>query len=215
MFFKTGRLGQAIDAYKAALRTFSGYYPAYAGLGRVQAAQGSFEDAIDSFKHAQAAVPMPEYAAALAELYDRNGKKTEARRQIELIDVVNKMARANNERTNRNLALVFADQGRNLERALELAEAELKVRSDVYTFDALAWSLFKKGKLAEAAEAARKALQFGTPEPAFYYHAGMIAHALGNKTEARKHLERALALNPRFDPRQSEIAEAALRAIHN
>ncbi|MCU1273871.1 MAG: Tetratricopeptide 2 repeat protein [Bryobacterales bacterium] len=215
MFFKTGPLGQATDAYKAALRTFSGYYPAYAGLGRVQAAQGSVEDAIDSFKHAQAAVPMPEYAAALAELYDRKGKKAEARRQIELIDVVDKMARANNEKTNRNLALVFADEGRNLDRALELAEAELKVRSDVYTFDALAWTLFKKGKLAEAAEAARKALQFATPEPGFYYHAGMIAHALGNKPEARKHLERALALNPRFDPRQSEIAEAALRTIHN
>lgn len=215
MFFKTGRLGQAMDAYKAALRTFSGYYPAYAGLGRVQEAQGSFENAIDSFKHAQAAVPMPEYAAALAELYGHSGKKDDALRQTELIDVVDKMARANNEKTNRNLALVFADQGRNLDHALELAKAELKVRGDVYTFDALAWTLFKKGKLAEAAEAARKALQFGTPEPAFYYHAGMIANALGNKLEARKHLEQAIALNPRFDPRQSEIAAAALRAIHN
>jgi tetratricopeptide (TPR) repeat protein len=158
---------------------------------------------------------MPEYAAALAELYNRIGKKADASRQIELIDVVDKMARANNEKTNRNLALVFADQGRNLERALELAEADLKVRNDVYTFDALAWALFKKGKLAQAAEAARKALQFGTPEPGFYYHAGMIANALGNTPEARKHLERALALNPRFDPRQSELAEAALRAIDN
>jgi tetratricopeptide (TPR) repeat protein len=215
MLFKTGRLAQAADAYKAALQTFRRYYPAYAGLGRVQAAQSSFEEAIDSFRQAQAAVPMPEYAAALTELYNRIGKKAEASGQTELIDVVDKMARANNEKTNRNLALVFADQGRNLDRALELAEAELQVRNDVYTFDALAWTLFKKGKLAEAAEAARKALQFKTPEPGFYYHAGMIANALGNGAEARKNLERALALNPRFDVRQSEIAEAALRAIHN
>jgi tetratricopeptide (TPR) repeat protein len=158
---------------------------------------------------------MAEYAAALAALYDRMGKKAEARRQTELIDVVDKMARANNEKTNRNLALVFADQGRNLDRALELAEAELKVRNDVYTFDTLAWTLFKKGKLADAAEAARKALQFGTPEPGFYYHAGMIANALGSKAEARKYLERALALNPRFDVRQSEVAEAVLSSMHN
>jgi tetratricopeptide (TPR) repeat protein len=215
MLFKTGRLAKAVDAYKAALRTFRGYYPAYAGLGRVHAAQDSLRDAIDSFKHAQAAVPMPEYAAALAELYDRVGKKAEARRQTELIDVVDKMARANNEKTNRNLALVFADQGRNLDRALELAEAELKVRNDVYTFDALAWARFKKGELAEAAEAARKALEFRTPEPGFYFHAGMIANALGNNAEAQKYLERALALNPRFDQRQSEIAEAVLRSMHN
>jgi hypothetical protein len=41
----------------------------------------------------------------------------------------------------------------------------------------------------------------------------MIASALGNKPEAAQHLERALALNPRFDPRQSEIAASALRAL--
>jgi tetratricopeptide (TPR) repeat protein len=95
-------------------------------------------------------------------------------------------------------------------RALELAQAEIQVRGDVYTYDALAWALYRNGKLAEAAESSRKALQFGTPEPAFYYHAGMIATALGNKTAAAQHLERALALNPHFDPRQAEIAAASL-----
>jgi tetratricopeptide (TPR) repeat protein len=213
LYFKTGRLAEAEEFYRSALRTFHGYYPAYAGLGRVQSAQGKYGEAMTSFKRAQSAVPMPEYAAALADLYTRTGKNAEAERQLQLIDVIDKMARANNEKTNRNLALVFADQRRNLPRALELAQAELAVRGDVYTYDALAWALYQNGKLAEAAEASRKALQFGTSEPAFYYHAGMIASALGNKPEAAQHLERALALNPRFDPRQSEIAASALRAL--
>jgi tetratricopeptide (TPR) repeat protein len=212
LYFKTGRLQQAAQSYETALRTFSGYYPAYAGLGRVQAAQGKYDEAIESLKRAQSAVPMPEYAAALADLYERTGKRAEARRQFELIDVVDKMARANNEKTNRNLALVFADQGRNLGRALELAQAELAVRGDVYTYDALAWALFKNGKPEEAETAARKALQFGTLEPAFYYHAGMIASALGRKGDAVKYLECALNLNPHFDPRQAEIAEETLRS---
>jgi tetratricopeptide (TPR) repeat protein len=212
LYFKTGRLAEAEESYRSALRTFDGYYPAYAGLGSVQAAQDKYNDAITSFKRAQSAVPMPEYAAALAELYERTGKKAEAERQLQLIGVIDKMARASNEKTHRNLALVFADQGRNLARALELAQAELQVRGDVYTYDALAWVLYRNGKLAEAEEASRKALQFGTPEPAFYYHAGMIANALGNKAEGAKHLRRALALNPHFDLRQSEIAAATLRA---
>jgi tetratricopeptide (TPR) repeat protein len=213
LYFKTGRLAEAEESYRSALRTFDGYYPAYAGLGRVQAAQGKFADAIASLKRAQSVVPMPEYAAALADLYARTGKKVEAERQLQLIDVIDKMACANNEKTNRNLALVFADQGRNLARALELAQAELQVRGDVYTYDALAWALYRNGKLAEAAESSSKALRLGTPEPAFSYHAGMIANALGNKPEAAKHLERALALNPYFDPRQAEIAAASLRAL--
>jgi tetratricopeptide (TPR) repeat protein len=213
LYFKIGRMAEAEEAYRSALRTFEGYYPAYAGLGRVQAAQGRYDDAITSFKLAQSAVPMPEYAAALAELYVRTGKKAEAERQLRLIDVIDKMARANNEKTNRNLALVFADQGRSLVRALELAQAELQVRGDVYTYDALAWVLYQNGKLAEAGEASRKALQFGTLEPAFYFHAGMIANALGSKAEAAQHLGRALALNPHFDPRQAEIASASLRTL--
>jgi tetratricopeptide (TPR) repeat protein len=215
LYFKIGRLEQAAEAYAAALRTFGGYYPAYAGLGRVQAAQGKYADAIGSYRRAQAVVPMPEYTAALAELYERTAKKTEARQQCELLDMVDRMGSANNEKTNRNLALVFADQGRKLDRALELAQAELAVRGDVYTYDALAWALCKNGRYQEAERAAGKALQFGTPEPAFYYHAGMIANALGKKDEAAKDLERALALNRHFDPRQGETAETVLRAAQS
>jgi tetratricopeptide (TPR) repeat protein len=215
LYFKIGRLEQASEAYTAALRTFGGYHPAFAGLGRVQAAQGKYAEAIESFRRAQAVVPMPEYTAALAELYERTGKTAESRQQLELLDVVDRMGSANNEKTNRNLALVFTDQGRKLDRALELAEAELAVREDVYTYDALAWALCKNGRYEEAERAAAKAVRFGTPEPAFYYHAGMIANAVGKKSAAVKHLERALALNQHFAPRQAEIAEATLHAAQN
>jgi tetratricopeptide (TPR) repeat protein len=215
LYLKTGRLDDAAGAYRMALRTFTGYYPAYAGLGRVEAAQGKYGAAIESFKLAQSAVPMPEFAGALADLYERTGNHTEARRQLELIDVVDKMARANNEKTNRNLALIFADHDRNLARSLELAEAELAVRGDVYTYDALAWALYKNGKAEEGERAAEKALRFGTPEPSFYYHAGMIANALGKKEQAAKYLERSMALNPHFDLRQAEVAATALDAVRH
>jgi len=215
LYFKTGRLGKAEQAYRSAMKTFVGYYPAYAGLGRVQSAQGKLREAIESYQRAQSAVPMPEYAEALSNLYERTGRKAEARRQLDLIEIVDKMARANNEKTNRNLALVFADQDQNLARALELAQAETGVRGDVYTYDALSWTLYKNGRPEEAQQAVAKALQFGTQEPAFYYHAGLIAAALDKRAEAAKYLERALALNPHFDVRQAEIAENTLRSLQS
>jgi tetratricopeptide (TPR) repeat protein len=213
LYFKTGRLAEAEDAYRSALKTFDGYYPAYAGLGRVQTAQGKLDEAIASYQRAQSAVPMPEYAEALSDLFERTRRHAEARRQFDLIDVVDKMGRANNEKTNRNLALVFADQDRNVPRALELAHAETEVRGDVYTRDALAWALYKNGRFAEAEREARQALQFGTQEPAFYYHAGLIAAAIHNNDEAEKYLEHALALNPHFDLRQAEIAGSTLQSL--
>jgi Tfp pilus assembly protein PilF len=56
-------------------------------------------------------------------------------------------------------------------------------------------------------------LELGTPEPVFYYHAGMIAKATGDADTARTHLTRALALNPEFQPRQAAMARAALKEL--
>jgi Flp pilus assembly protein TadD len=59
----------------------------------------------------------------------------------------------------------------------------------------------------------KKALAFNTPEPMFYYHAGLIASALGRKDEARTMLRKALSLNPNFDTRQTALAGRALREL--
>ena len=210
MYFKVGKLQEATDAFGQALKVFPNYYPAYAGLGSVQAARDRIADAIDSYKHAQASVPMPEFAAALQELYRRAGKPAESERQKQLLDAIETMARASNEKTNRNLAVIYADQDRNLDRALELAQNEVQVRPDVYTYDALAWVLFKRKQYAVAQEASSKALALNSPEPLFYYHAGMIANALGKAEDAKKFLSKALALNPKFDLRQAEVARKTL-----
>ena len=94
-----------------------------------------------------------------------------------------------------------------------LIEEELKVRQDVYTYDAFAWVLYKQKRYEEAQQAMDRALKMGTPEPGFHYHAGMIAAALDRKPEAKKHLERALALNPKFDISQASIAEKELARL--
>ena len=87
---------------------------------------------------------------------------------------------------------------------------EMKTRRDIYQHDALAWVLYQSKQYADARQASDKALELNTPEPAFHYHAGMIALALGDRDGSRKHLERALALNPNFDPKQAALARSAL-----
>ena len=205
LYFKTGDIDQAAQSYAQAAKTFPGYHAAQAGLGRVRAARGNYAEAIAAYRKAQGSVPLPEYTAALEELYILSHQPEEAQKQRELIDFVDRMARIASEKTNRNLALIYSDEGRNLDRALDLVQEELKVRNDIYTHDALAWVLFERKDYLHAEQSARLALQLGTPEPAFYYHAGRIAAALGKKDEARKLLSRALELNPRFDLRAAEI----------
>jgi tetratricopeptide (TPR) repeat protein len=198
IYFKTGKLDVAEQGYNAALKVFPQYHAAYYGLGRVHAAQGKYAAAIQELKQAQAAVPMVEYLAALEDTYLAAGQPQEAKMQQKLIDAVDKLERANNQAANRTLAVIYADHNRQLPRALELAQAELKFRQDIYTYDALAWVLHKNNQNEEAWAAAEKAIRLNTPEPQFYYHAAMIAKALGHTEDATKYSAKALAINPLF-----------------
>jgi tetratricopeptide (TPR) repeat protein len=199
MLFKTGAIAEAEKAYREALKEFPGYHRALAGLSRVLAAQGRYEDAIEAALKAQSQAPFPEYAALLAKLYRKTAQESPAEQQIALLDVCDKLDQATGEFANRNLSLAYSDLDHRAERALALAKAELDVRRDVYTFDALAWALFKNGKATEAAAAMDKAIRQNTPEPAFYEHAAKIFEAVGRSEMARRQHERAEALNPKFD----------------
>lgn len=199
LYLKSGKLPQAASAYQLALQNFSGMHSAHAGIGHVLAAQGKTEEAVASFKKAQAMAPMIDYAGALADLYESQGKKEEARRQLETLDLIAKMEAASGQKANRQLALIFANYKHNLAEALDIAAADLKIRKDVYTWDAYAWVLLQSGKLDEAAKAADQALANNTPEPQFYYHAGIIAKANGDNAKGNSLLKKALELNPNFE----------------
>ena len=133
----------------------------------MEATEGQTEAAIHDYEKAQSIVPMVEYAGALEDLYRAAGKTAKSQGQRDLIETIEKLGKATNEKTNRNLALVLADHSRDLGVALRLMETELPTRGDVYTWDALGWVLFKNGRLEEAKTASAKATRLGTPEPHF------------------------------------------------
>jgi tetratricopeptide (TPR) repeat protein len=178
MYLKTGKVAEAQASFEAALRYFPSYHTALAGLAQARAAQKDWKGAIANMKLAQAATPMPDYAAALYDYYTAAGQKEDAQRQKEMVQIIDRLGQAGNEKANRNLAIIYADHDWNVARALELAQAELDVRGDIYTYDALAWAFYKNKKYKEADEAMTKAMRFKTPEPNFYLHAGLIAKAL-------------------------------------
>lgn len=177
MYFKTGRFDQAMETYQSALALFPTLHRALAGKGRVEAALGHTAAAIRSFEQAQAIVPMIEYAGALEDLYTTTGMTAKAQQQRDMIDVIDRLGAVRGESTNRNLALILADHHRNMNRALELVEAEIKTRPDVYSWDALSWVLFQSGRIEEAKAASVNAMRLNTPEPKFREHAAIIATA--------------------------------------
>jgi tetratricopeptide (TPR) repeat protein len=100
-----------------------------------------------------------------------------------------------------------------LPEALELARRELEVRHDIYTWDTLAWALYKSGRFQEAAEAINKALSLHTNDSLLLFHAGMIYHRLAKDSDAEDFLSRALKTNPYFHVFHAGVASRTLEEI--
>jgi hypothetical protein len=92
--------------------------------------------------------------------------------------------------------MFLADHDRDLDEAVRLARADAALRDDVYTDDALAWALYKRGDLADAKRAAARALRLGTEDVAFHRHAEAIAIALDRPRAAARHRRLANVLSP-------------------
>jgi tetratricopeptide (TPR) repeat protein len=208
-----GDLAGADAAYRDAAAALPGYHPALAGTAAVHAARGRLQEAADLYRKALDVVPLPEYATALGDVYTRLGRSAEAAKQYALVEYIGRLSAINRTVYNRELALFYADHDRQLPQALELARKELEARRDIYTYDVLAWALYKNGRAREAQAAMTEALRLGTPDARLFFHAGMIHRALGETDQARDALARALALNPKFHVLQAEVAARTLSEL--
>jgi len=74
-------------------------------------------------------------------------------------------------------------------------------------------ALLANGRPADADAAEKNALALGTHDALLYYHAGVIAQAVGDTGRARTMLESALALPGALDPLAASKAQAALELL--
>jgi tetratricopeptide (TPR) repeat protein len=213
LFFQVGNLERAARAYLESAVSHSGYHRAQAGLAKVRAAEARYPEAIELYRKALAVIPLGEYAAGLGDVYAKTGRADEARKQFDLVEYIGLISTLNKVIYNRELALFYADHDLKLPRALELAERELEVRRDIYTYDVLAWALYKNGRIRDAVAPMTEALKLGTKDARLFFHAGLIYQAIGNAGKAREYLHRALATNRHFHILQADVAARTLKDL--
>jgi tetratricopeptide (TPR) repeat protein len=213
-YFQTGDTTHAEQAYLAALQLYPGYYRALAGLAKVRSAESNYLEAAMLYKKAIAAVPYPEYAAALGDVYQALGESDKAQKQFELVEFIGHLSEIHQQIHNRELALFYADHGIKLDQAVSLARRELEVRHDIYTWDALAWALFRHGESKDAAAAISHALGQGTRDAQLFFHAGMIYADLRDSARAQELLRQALMIHPHFHPIYAETARQTLAKLN-
>lgn len=209
--WKNGRFAEAEKVYDEALANFPDYYLALAGKGRAYIAHKDLDTALFFLTQANNRVPNVETTILLGDIYTKQGDAERAKQQYDLVEIIEQKIGVSNDR--KRLALLWADHDMRLDEALEITSAEYKTRKDIFTADAFAWTLFKKGNLVEAKQIISGAMMLKTKDARILYHAGMIEKSSGNKKDAKRLIETALKLNPAFDLLQVENARKTLEEL--
>ena len=211
LYFNTGQLDKAEQAFTEALQGYPGYIHALAGLGQVRWAQGNTDEAIRLYKQAVSRVPYPEYLMHLGDLYASVGDAKSAQEQYDLVMYIFKVFESNKVDVSVEKAAFLADYNLEPQQAVALAESAIQKRQDVNTQDVLAWAYYRAGRYKDALAAEQQAMRLGTRNPMFYYHVGMIYDGLGDAEKARLNVQEALRINPHFSIRYSRQAQEFLR----
>jgi tetratricopeptide (TPR) repeat protein len=202
--FQAGRVNEAEQRCALALSLQNNYPPTLLLQGRILLGQSRFGEAVDALQNAVKQNPLPEYQWTLAEALRIAGKENEAS------GVEAQLSQRGASSDPRTLALYLATRHESPEAALRLARAELDARSDVFTHDALAWSLAAAGKLTEAHSEMQRALAEGTQDARLFFHAGIIASQAGHSADAERWLRKASQLSHLLLPSErNELQNAA------
>ena len=172
LYVLQGRLDEAEREFNHAEFIFPSHPYAMNGRVRLLIARHRYADALDLSRR----VPTtPESLAMQGDLLARLGHLDEAE------DMYREAERAERDGWKQEqpqpgaLARFLAERGRDIPEAIALAERAAHERQDVVTMDALAWSYFRGGRVADAASAIHRATRLGTVDPRIRCHATAIA----------------------------------------
>jgi tetratricopeptide (TPR) repeat protein len=200
-----GDLATATETCDAALEFQKDYAPALLLQGRLLLANGKSDEAVTVLQQAELLNPLPEYQWVLSEAL-RAASRPEEAAAMEA-----RLAKGGAAADPRTYALYLATRGESAGTSVQLAQNELGTREDVFTHDAVAWSLLANGQRVEAQQEMDKALSEGTKDARLYFHATVLAAKSGQADEAAKWFTKAAAMMPMLLPsEQKQLQNAAL-----
>jgi tetratricopeptide (TPR) repeat protein len=208
--WKVGRYAEAEKIYDEALQNFPGYFLALVSKGRLRASTGDFPAAEELLNQAQASLPNANAIHLLGDIYMRRGETERAAAQYERFDAIQE--NLGDGADHKKLILSWANRNK-LEAALGSAEEEYAAEKNIHSAQLMAWTLYRSGRAKEAAPYIREAMRLKTVDARLLFHAGMIAKANGQRSEAKRLIQKALEQNPGFDLLEAVEAKAALKQL--
>jgi len=211
MNFDSKNYSAAEAQYKLAIQLDAKHVTAYERLGQVYQAEGQIDAAISSYQKALELQPkLPGLSAMVGTLYlDRGDLKTARQYYTKQLEIDPNYATAN-----ANMAWIDAEEGRDLDVALGMAQ-KAKSQSPEYPpfTDVLAWVMYKKGNYSGAIPLLEECLQKEPNRAVYHYHLGMALVATGQKEKGKAQLQAALQMKT-LSPLDAGQAHQALTQVN-
>ena len=170
---------------------------AYGMLGHLYLAQGKLDLAKARFEHLASRQPSSISARTMVGLIlQMQGRNDEALRAYEQVLEIDPRAPV----AANNLAWMYAEEGGNLDVALQLAQsARAGLPDSAEAADTLGWVYLKKGLVSLAFDPLAQAIEKSPSTGLFHYHLGVAYARSGDPARARAAIETALKLDRTFE----------------
>jgi tetratricopeptide (TPR) repeat protein len=220
LYLENGNIDSASILYRSSLVYRENYPFALIGMARVERARKNYDGAIQYAKNAIQVLGESSFVAYLADLYELKGDVAKARETRN--DVVALLEQSRKEEApdapvkhnvSRELATAYLNAG-NLDKAMEYALADLKMRPDnIDANELMAWITYLKGDIANARQYADKMMATHTRNAGTLYKAGAIYAAAGDVPHGNELMQTAMTVNPNLDPMITSKVKPALVSI--
>jgi tetratricopeptide (TPR) repeat protein len=198
--FAHGRHSEAQSHYARAEAAYPGYWLVAEHVAELMGAEGKYREAIEIFESINSTTDRPDLQQAIGELYEIAGDAARAHDwHRKALTAYLQSAQRGEVHYYHHLADYYSDVAKDGTQAVRWAQADLQLRENFSTQAALAWALYRNGRLDEACDWIDRALASGAVDPHLFSRAAKIHAGAGNIDGSRTYRERAARLNPSID----------------
>ncbi len=200
MYGHANRYKESYHAYLEVLETDPAYYHALKGIAWLALSHDkNTKAAKKNLEYLKNQHPVPEYDLLLAEVaaYENNNELKDSYLRSFVTEAGGSKY---GDMYNKYLFSIYSDVWNEYDKALQIAQREIRNRPTPDSYHLLSWALFKSGKIEEAMETIEKYVSQKCFEPDAKYHLGMIYSGIGNKEMANTYLKEALMSSYELGP---------------
>ena len=206
---QSGKTDEAMETVKSALKLDPANSKLNLSLGSLLMGAERNKEALELFKVLVEKYPnndelVKDARTMLSNIYTAMGDFPKAEAELEMLIAKD----PEDPGVNNDLGYLYADQGKNLERAEAMIRKALKELPDNYAYlDSLGWVLFKRGKLDQARELLEKANGTTETDSTIPDHLGDVYFQLQEHAKAKSAWERALKIASQARPIDKRLPE--------